>query len=316
MGAILKGRDTDLGRDLAIKVLLDAHKNKPQVVQRFIEEAQIGGQLQHPGIAPIYELGQFADKRPFFAMKLVKGETLAKLLADRKEAADERGKFLGIFQQICQTMAYAHSRGVIHREANRWVSKLHEAGIKPQGVNRLENGLWVLNLTGADISNLGALRGMPTGSLNLRKTQVTPLGIKRYAAPIPRAQPYANYRFDFGEAAQQGIAGLQVVRRLCDASTRHGDRHVERGPFVQGRHERHADLGKVVRDQSDPHEAGQRSRPPDGNAVGPMADVEQHHADGGRQEMKELLEERKVTNQRPRNRKVAPLESGDNQAIL
>ena len=77
MGAILKGRDTDLGRDLAVKVLLDQHKDKPDVVQRFVEEAQIGGQLQHPGIAPIYELGQFAEKRPFFAMKLVKGETLS-----------------------------------------------------------------------------------------------------------------------------------------------------------------------------------------------------------------------------------------------
>ena len=116
MGAILKGRDTDLGRDLAIKVLLDAHKDKPEVIQRFIEEAQIGGQLQHPGIAPVYELGQFADRRPFFSMKLVKGETLSKLLADRKNPADERGKFLGIFQQICQTMAYAHNRGVIHRD--------------------------------------------------------------------------------------------------------------------------------------------------------------------------------------------------------
>ena len=95
MGAILKGRDTDLGRDLAIKVLLDAHKDKPEVIQRFVEEAQIGGQLQHPGIAPIYELGQFADKRPFFAMKLVKGETLSKLLANRRSAADERRKFIG-----------------------------------------------------------------------------------------------------------------------------------------------------------------------------------------------------------------------------
>ncbi len=46
MGAIIKGRDTDLGRDLAIKVLLDSHKDKPEVVQRFVEEAQIGGQLQ------------------------------------------------------------------------------------------------------------------------------------------------------------------------------------------------------------------------------------------------------------------------------
>ncbi len=116
MGAILKGRDTDLGRDLAIKVLLDQHKDKPEVVQRFVEEAQIGGQLQHPGIAPVYELGQFKDKRPFFSMKLVKGETLSKLLADRKEAVAERGKFIGIFEQICQTMAYAHSRGVIHRD--------------------------------------------------------------------------------------------------------------------------------------------------------------------------------------------------------
>ncbi len=83
MGAVLKGRDTDLGRDLAVKVLLDRHRDSPEMVRRFIEEAQIGGQLQHPGIVPVYELGQFADLRPFFAMKLVKGQTLAALLAQR-----------------------------------------------------------------------------------------------------------------------------------------------------------------------------------------------------------------------------------------
>jgi tetratricopeptide (TPR) repeat protein/tRNA A-37 threonylcarbamoyl transferase component Bud32 len=116
MGAILKGRDTDLGRDLAIKVLLDSHRNKPEVIQRFVEEAQIGGQLQHPGIAPVYELGQFADQRPFFSMKLVKGQTLSSLLADRDDPAQDRGRFLGIFEHVCQTMAYAHSRGVIHRD--------------------------------------------------------------------------------------------------------------------------------------------------------------------------------------------------------
>ncbi|MCA9046979.1 MAG: serine/threonine protein kinase, partial [Planctomycetaceae bacterium] len=116
MGAIIKGRDTDLGRDLAIKVLLDSHKDKPEVIQRFIEEAQIGGQLQHPGIAPVYELGQFEDKRPFFSMKLVKGQTFSKLLKEREDIAAERARFLGIFEQVCQTMAYAHSRGVIHRD--------------------------------------------------------------------------------------------------------------------------------------------------------------------------------------------------------
>ena len=140
MGAIIKGRDNDLGRDLAIKVLLDSHKDKPEVIQRFVEEAQIGGQLQHPGIAPIYELGQFSDKRPFFAMKLVKGETLAKLLADREDASDERGKFIGIFEQICQTMAYAHSRGVIHRDlkpANIMVGAFGEVQVMDWGLAKV-----------------------------------------------------------------------------------------------------------------------------------------------------------------------------------
>ncbi|MGI9430372.1 MAG: protein kinase domain-containing protein, partial [Bythopirellula sp.] len=116
IGAILKGRDTDIGRDLAVKVLLDEHRDRPEVIQRFIEEAQIGGQLQHPGIAPVYELGQFDDERPFFSMKLIKGDTLSTLLAARDQPSDDRGKLLTIFEQICQTMAYAHSRGVIHRD--------------------------------------------------------------------------------------------------------------------------------------------------------------------------------------------------------
>ena len=83
MGAVLKGRDPDLGRDLAVKVLLESHQEKPELVRRFVEEAQIGGQLQHPGIVPVYELGTFADRRPYFTMKLVKGRTLSALLAER-----------------------------------------------------------------------------------------------------------------------------------------------------------------------------------------------------------------------------------------
>ena len=140
MGAIIKGRDTDLGRDLAIKVLLDSHKDKPEVIQRFVEEAQIGGQLQHPGIAPVYELGQFSDQRPFFAMKLVKGQTLSKLLADRSDSGDERGKLIGIFEQICQTMAYAHSRGVIHRDlkpANVMVGAFGEVQVMDWGLAKV-----------------------------------------------------------------------------------------------------------------------------------------------------------------------------------
>jgi serine/threonine-protein kinase len=116
MGAVLKGRDVDLGRDIALKVLLESHAGRTELLQRFVIEAQIAGQLQHPGVVPVYELGQFSDRRPYFTMKLVTGQTLSKLLADRTDPAQERTRWLGVFLQVCQTVAYAHSRGVIHRD--------------------------------------------------------------------------------------------------------------------------------------------------------------------------------------------------------
>ena len=117
MGAILKGRDPDLGRDVALKVLREDYRDDADMVRRFVEEAQIGGQLQHPGIVPIYELGTFADRRPFFAMKLVKGHTLARLLGTAPGPPTTTSpRFLSIFEAIAQTVAYAHARGVIHRD--------------------------------------------------------------------------------------------------------------------------------------------------------------------------------------------------------
>jgi hypothetical protein len=104
MGAILRGRDTALGREVAVKVLLETHRGRTELVQRFVEEAQIAGQLQHPGVPPVYELGQFGDRRPYFAMKLVRGQTLAALLAARPDLAEDRPRFVGIFEQVCQTL--------------------------------------------------------------------------------------------------------------------------------------------------------------------------------------------------------------------
>ena len=68
VGEVMKGRDIDLGREVAIKVLREQHIDNADLVQRFVEEAQIEGQLQHPGIVPVYELGLQSDGRPFFAM--------------------------------------------------------------------------------------------------------------------------------------------------------------------------------------------------------------------------------------------------------
>jgi hypothetical protein len=106
VGAVLRGHDRTLGRDLAIKVLLEKHADRPEVVQRFREEAQVGGQLQHPAVVPVYDLGLSAEGRPYFTMKLVKGVTLAALLRQRPDPLSERPRFLGIVLQVCQAMAY------------------------------------------------------------------------------------------------------------------------------------------------------------------------------------------------------------------
>ena len=140
MGAILKGRDCDIGRDLAVKVLLDKHRDDPELIRRFIEEAQIAGQLQHPGVVPVYELGAFADRRPYFTMKLVKGRTLADVLAARPDPAADRPHLLGIFLQVCQTVAYAHARGVIHRDlkpSNVMVGSFGEVQVMDWGLAKV-----------------------------------------------------------------------------------------------------------------------------------------------------------------------------------
>jgi tetratricopeptide (TPR) repeat protein len=116
MGRVLRGQDTELRRELAVKVLREEYGGNADVVRRFIEEAQIGGQLQHPGIVPVYDLGRFTDRRPYFTMKLVKGRSLNDLLRERPDPRHEQAHFLTVFEQVSQTVAYAHSKRVIHRD--------------------------------------------------------------------------------------------------------------------------------------------------------------------------------------------------------
>jgi formylglycine-generating enzyme required for sulfatase activity len=116
MGAVLRAYDAELRREVAVKVLLDEHAHRPEMRSRFMEEAQIAGQLQHPGVVPVYEMGRLDQGQPYFAMKLVKGQTLADLLARRADPAADLPRFVGILEQVCQAVAYAHSKRVIHRD--------------------------------------------------------------------------------------------------------------------------------------------------------------------------------------------------------
>jgi tetratricopeptide (TPR) repeat protein len=140
MGAVLRGHDPVLRRQLALKVLLTGRQGNPDAVRRFHEEAQIGGQLQHPGLVPVYELGRDPRGRPFFAMKLVEGRTLADLLEERKSPADDWARFLQIFEQVCQAVGYAHARGVIHRDlkpANIMVGAFGEVQVMDWGLAKV-----------------------------------------------------------------------------------------------------------------------------------------------------------------------------------
>jgi tetratricopeptide (TPR) repeat protein len=140
MGAVLQGHDPDLGRDVAIKVLREEYRDQPDLVRRLIEEAQVGGQLQHPGVVPVHERGTLSDGRPYFTMKLVQGRTLAQLLKERPHPAHDLPRFLKVFEQVCETLAYAHSKGVLHRDlkpGNIMVGAFGEVHVMDWGVAKV-----------------------------------------------------------------------------------------------------------------------------------------------------------------------------------
>jgi len=124
MGRVLLVHDTHIGRDIALKELLPERTGSkaagatPQtnpILARFVQEARITGQLEHPAIVPVYELGYRADGTLYYTMKLVRGKTLATALRECAGLRDRLG-LLTHFVNLCQAIAYAHSRKVIHRD--------------------------------------------------------------------------------------------------------------------------------------------------------------------------------------------------------
>ncbi|MEM6470325.1 MAG: protein kinase [Planctomycetota bacterium] len=134
---VFEAKDLLLGRKLAIKTLRKEHTGQRDMGVRFRNEARIGSQLQHPGIAPVYDQGLLEDGRPFLAMKLVRGRTLSEILGDRLQDAGNLGQILATFEQICHAVGYAHSNGVIHRDikpANVMVGKFGEVQVMDWGL--------------------------------------------------------------------------------------------------------------------------------------------------------------------------------------
>src|SRR5262245_5971035 len=140
MGVIYRAPDTVLIREVAVKVLQEKYSPESRAAVRFYGEARITGQLQHPSIPPVHDLGTLTDGRPFLAMKLIKGQTLEALLKARPEPSSERGRFVSVFEHICQALAYAHSHDVIHRDlkpANVMVGAFGEVQVMDWGLAKV-----------------------------------------------------------------------------------------------------------------------------------------------------------------------------------
>ena len=122
MGAILQAQDLNLRRTVAMKVVLPDKRASPESLSRFVQEAQVMGQLEHPNIVPLHELALNAQGEVFYTMKLIKGRTLGQLLeqihhSDQATlAAYPLAQLLTVFQKVCDAIAFAHSKGVIHRD--------------------------------------------------------------------------------------------------------------------------------------------------------------------------------------------------------
>jgi tetratricopeptide (TPR) repeat protein len=121
MGEVWLAADSDIGREVALKRMRLGHEHQRD---RFLLEAQITGQLEHPGVVPVHELGVNEEGQPFYVMKFVHGRTLEKAIKEYhsdKPASDvprevQQLRLLEVFVDLCQTVAYAHSRGVLHRD--------------------------------------------------------------------------------------------------------------------------------------------------------------------------------------------------------
>jgi len=122
MGAILSARDNSIQRTVALKVILTGADASEEHIQRLVTEARITGQLEHPSIVPLHELGVTADGVVYYTMRLVEGVTLSEVLENiRQKDPATIGKYplrtlLTGFQKICDAVAFAHSRGVVHRD--------------------------------------------------------------------------------------------------------------------------------------------------------------------------------------------------------
>jgi eukaryotic-like serine/threonine-protein kinase len=163
IGEVVAAHDLRMGRDVAIKRLRTPRPTADET-QRFLREARIQARLDHPAIAPVHELGQDANGRPYFTMKRLAGVTLSELLAVSDQG---RQRMLRAFVEVCQAVEFAHARGVVHRDlkpGNIMLGDYGDVYVLDWGLARVV-GEAIANVVTEDIESLdvksGDLLGTP-----------------------------------------------------------------------------------------------------------------------------------------------------------
>ena len=166
LGEVFVARDERLGRDVALKVIRQPYDRDPQRMQRFIREAEITSQLEHPGIVPVHGIGRDNSGRLCYTMRMIGGDTLQQAINQfhrapilvRKDRSQHLAlrQLIGRFVSVCNTIAYAHSQGVIHRDlkpTNIMLGKFGETLVVDWGLaKKLDDG-YSLNENGKDVNN-------------------------------------------------------------------------------------------------------------------------------------------------------------------
>ena len=157
MGEVMLCRDRHVGRDVALKRM---KVSTPEAIERFVREARVQGQLEHPAVVPVHDLGVSPDGRTFFTMKRVRGDTLDAIVTALKTKAPEattrfgRRRLLDAFRTVCLAIDFAHARGVLHRDLKPANVMLGEFG----EVHVLDWGLAKIRSMPDDAAPLGAPR--------------------------------------------------------------------------------------------------------------------------------------------------------------
>jgi len=147
MGEVHLCKDSRLGREVAKKVLLPSHRHDPTLEARFLRECRIQGQLEHPSIVPVYDLGVDEEGATYFTMKRLRGMTLKQVLRGLREGdAAVTSKFtqrrlLTAFSAVCLTIDFAHARGVLHRDlkpSNVMLGDFGEVYVLDWGIAKLK----------------------------------------------------------------------------------------------------------------------------------------------------------------------------------